>query len=161
MHVHFIFWPITTVSLYPPWMTFRGYIGISVEICVRSITFVLPWHWPIILGSWVYHHEKMCLVHSWSWYDVDLWPQGWICRVYDKALCSSHSFFVLWHSHTMFGMWYDVSRTFMISLWPWALTFELGWVAGRILNEFTHSIVSFSIFNFWQILRCFIMIYFP
>ena len=57
------------------------------------------WHWPIILGSWVHHHEKMCRVHSWSWYDVDLWPQGQICSVYDMALCMSHSFFVLWHSH--------------------------------------------------------------
>ena len=29
--------------------------------------------------------------------------QGQICRVFDMALCSGHSFFVLWHSHTIFG----------------------------------------------------------
>ena len=27
---------------------------LSVEICVRSITFFLLWHWPIILGSWAH-----------------------------------------------------------------------------------------------------------
>ena len=96
------------ICFFIPPMNRNHSVCLSVEICVRSITFVLPWHWPIILGSWVYHHEKMCLVHSWSWYDVDLWPQGRICRVYDMALCSSHSFFVLWHSHTMFDMWDDV-----------------------------------------------------
>ena len=43
-------------------------------------------------GTWVYHHERMCCVPSWSWYYVDLWLQGQIYRVYDMALCSGHSF---------------------------------------------------------------------
>ena len=47
----------------------------------------------------------MCRVHSWSRYDLELWPQGQIYRVYDMALCSGLSFFVLWHSHTLFGTW--------------------------------------------------------
>ena len=34
---------------------------------------------------------------------LELWPQGQIYRVYDMALCSGPSFFVLWHSHTLFG----------------------------------------------------------
>ena len=43
------------------------------------------------------------------------------------ALCSSQSIFVLWYSHTMFGLWDDVSRTFMIFM---TLSFDLyvgGW----------------------------------
>ena len=35
----------------------------------------------------------------------DLWPQGKTCRVNDMALHSGLSFFVLWHSHTLFGTW--------------------------------------------------------
>ena len=45
------------------------------------------------LGTWVYHHEKMCHIHSWSWYNIDLWPRDQY-RVYDMALCLAHSFFV-------------------------------------------------------------------
>ena len=36
----------------------------------------------------------------------DLWPQDQIYRIfYYMDLCLGHSFFVLWHSHTMFGTW--------------------------------------------------------
>ena len=57
--------------------------------------FCLLWHLHTIFGTWVYNHERMCQVHSWSWYDIDLWPQGKIYRVYDMALCSGLSFFVI------------------------------------------------------------------
>ena len=53
--------------------------------------------------TWAYHHERMCQVHSWSWYDIELWPEGQIYRVYDMVLCSGLSFFVLRHSHTSFS----------------------------------------------------------
>ena len=36
----------------------------------------------------------MCQVHSWSWYDLELWLQGQIYRVYDMTLCSGLSFFL-------------------------------------------------------------------
>ena len=77
------------------------FVHLSVQIRVRPITFFLVWHWLTIFGVLVYHHETMCRVHSWSQYDVYLWPQCRIYRVYDMALCKSHSFFVLWHSHAM------------------------------------------------------------
>ena len=51
------------------------------------------------MGFWPW---KMCQVHSWSWYDLERWPKGQIYRVNDMALCSGLSFFVLWHSHTLF-----------------------------------------------------------
>ena len=70
-----------------------------------TCNFCLLWHWHTIFGTLVYHHERMCQVHSWSWYDIDLWPQGQIYRVYDMALCSGLSIFVFWHSHTLFGTW--------------------------------------------------------
>ena len=70
-----------------------------------TCNFCYLWHWHTIFGTLVYHHERMCQVRSWSWYYVDLWSQGQIYRVYDKALCSDFSFFVLWHSNTLFGTW--------------------------------------------------------
>ena len=44
-------------------------------------------------------------IHSWSGYNVDLWPIGQIFRVFNMTSCSGHSFFVLRHSYTIFGMW--------------------------------------------------------
>ena len=81
--------------------------------------------WPVT--SAYYDIVILCFAHGsfttrgeWSWYDVDFWPQGQIHRVYDMALCSGHSFFVLWHSHIMsVSSWYYVSHTFMTSVWPW------------------------------------------
>ena len=158
------------------------------------------WHWHTIFGIWVYHHERMCQVHSSSWYDVDLWPQGQIYMVYDMALCSGLSFFVLWNSHTLFGTWvyhhdtmcrihsctlYDLDHwpqyqnyiftmdvnlarclcfltyayqiwqmavspldnmlwTFLTLVWPWPLTYM--WVAGVSLESF---ISCFYLVLFW------------
>ena len=53
-------------------------VRLSVHIRVRSIVCfcLLVWHWLIIFGTWVYHHERLCRTLSWSWYDVHLWPQG-------------------------------------------------------------------------------------
>ena len=81
--------------------------------------------WPVTSAN--YDIVILCFAHGsittrgeWSWYDVDFWPQGQIHRVYDMALCSGHSFFVLWHSHIMsVSSWYYVSHTFMTSVWPW------------------------------------------
>ena len=70
-------------------------------MCIRDRL----WYWDILFGTWVYHHGGMFLVRLWSCYDVDLWPRGQIYWVYYMALCSGHSFFVLWHSHTMSGTW--------------------------------------------------------
>ena len=58
-----------------------------------TLNFCSLWHWHTIFGIWVYHHERICQVHSRSWYDLELWPQGQNYRVYDMALCSSLSFF--------------------------------------------------------------------
>ena len=76
------------------------YIGITLSVClsvclqirVRPITFFLVRHWLTIFGAWVYHHETMCRVHSWSQYDVYLWLQSRIYRVYEMALCKSAAF---------------------------------------------------------------------
>ena len=83
--------------LYPPWMKFRlvyrNYsVCLSVRLCADSCpvnNLFLVWHWFTIFGTWVYHHEG----HH----------QGQIYRVYDMVLCSGLSFFVLWHSHTLFA----------------------------------------------------------
>ena len=45
--------------------------------------------------------------------------QGQIYRVYDMALCSGTAFFVLGHSHTMFGSWvYHHGTMCHIHSWP-------------------------------------------
>ena len=48
------------------------FIGFLTCFRVRPITFFLVWHWPTIFGTWMYHHQKMCRVHSWSRFNVDL-----------------------------------------------------------------------------------------
>ena len=51
--------------------------------CLRvwSVTFFCFNIGIIIFGNRVYHHEALCLVHSWSQYNVDFWPQSQIYRV--------------------------------------------------------------------------------
>ena len=75
-----------------------GYIEITVcpSVCADSCPahyFFMVWHWLTIFGTWVYHHETMCRVHSLSRYDLELWPQGQIYRVFDMFSCPVHNFF--------------------------------------------------------------------
>ena len=83
----------------------------------------------------------MYRLHSFSRFDIYLWPQGQIYRclsclrvrsvisvcfdtsipylVHDMALCSGHSFFDLWHSHTLFGTWvYHHGTICRVHSWP-------------------------------------------
>ena len=57
--------------------------------------FFMVWHWLTILGTWVYPHKTMCRVHLWSRYDLELWPQGQIYRVFDMFSCPAHNFFLI------------------------------------------------------------------
>ena len=71
--------------------------------------FFLIWHCYTIFGTWVYHHETMCHVSSWSRYD----------------------------SHTIFGTRVspleNVSHIFMTTVWPW----PLAWITKLYFhNEF-------------------------
>ena len=109
IHVPVSYWPHSNV------LAFVMSLCPNCNFCTCN---GLLWHWHTIFGTWVYHHERMCQVHYWSWYDIDLWPQGQIHWVYDKALCSALSFFVLWHSHTLFGTWvYHHGTMCRIHLW--------------------------------------------
>ena len=40
--------------------------------------------WLTIFGTWVYHHERMCSIHSWYGFDINLWPQG---QIYSFLSC--------------------------------------------------------------------------
>ena len=69
----------------------------------------------------------MCHVHSWSRFDVDLWPQGQIYR------------------HTKFwqmgvSQWDNMLCTFLTLVWPWPLTYI--WVARGIVSEFYSQFLS-------------------
>ena len=82
---------------------------------VRPITF-LVWHWLTIFGIWIYHNEKMWHVHSWSRFDVDLWPQGQIQRLLSclhvrpvTSVCFDIGIPYLAH---ILSPWEDVSSTF-------------------------------------------------
>ena len=89
------------VVLCPQCQIYRVLSCLNVRIVICN--FCLLWHWHTIFGTCIYHNEMMCQVHSWSWYDADLWPQGQNYKVYDMVLCSDINFLVLWHSHTLFG----------------------------------------------------------
>ena len=63
-----------------------------VQIRVRPITF-LGLTWLTIFSTLVYIHETICRVHSWSRYDLKLWPKRQIYRVLDMLSCPVHNFF--------------------------------------------------------------------
>ena len=67
--------------------------------------FLGVWHWLTIIGTWVYHHEMICRVYSWSRYYLDLWPQG---QIYRLVSCL--------HVRPVTSVYFD------IGLWPWPLT---------------------------------------
>ena len=79
------------------WITLSGCLSVrlSVHIRVWTITFFMVWHSLITSGTRVYHHKTMCRVHSWSRYDLELWPQSQIYRVFDIFLCPFHNDFYL------------------------------------------------------------------
>ena len=114
-----------------------GYTEIALSICpevclcrfVPAHIFSLLWHWLTIVGTWVYHHEMMCHVHSWSQYYFNLWPQCQIIRVFNMSYClASNLFFLLWHwlNYHIWLMgvspWENVSRTVMILIQSWPVT---------------------------------------
>ena len=68
--------------------------SVCADLCPAH-NFFMVWHWLTIFGTWVYHHETMCRVHSWSRYDLELWPQGQIYRVFDMFSCPAHNFFLI------------------------------------------------------------------
>ena len=60
-----------------------GYIGITLSVrlsvcpsvCADSCpahNFFMVWHWLTIFGTWVYHHETMCRVHSLLHHALDI-----------------------------------------------------------------------------------------
>ena len=110
-----------------------------------------------IFGTWVHHHDRMCQVHSWSWYDIDLWPQGQIYRVYDMALCSGLSFFVLWHSHTLFGTWVyhhgKMCRSSPLTSIS-KLYFQHGFESGKMSLLFDIGIPNFGIWVYYHETTC-------
>ena len=95
-----------------------------------TCNFYLLWHKHTIFGTWVYHHERMCQVYSWSWYDVDLWQvklvgfMTWLCVQASAFLSFGIVILCLSVSSR-----YDVSCTYMnpyheqyqnyISPWIW------------------------------------------
>ena len=120
-----------TISLlYPPRTKFRGvYRNHSVcpsvcpSVCADSCpahNFFMVWHWLTIFGTWVYHHETMCRIHSWSRYDLELWPQAQINRIFDMFSCPAHNFFMVWHWLTIFGTWmYHYQTMCRVHSWSW------------------------------------------
>ena len=116
-----------------------------------SCNFYLLWHKHTKFGTWVYHHERMCRVYSWSWYDVDLWTQGQTCRVYDMALRSGLSVFVLWNSHTLFGTWrYHHGTKCRVHSWTLIMNnikiiFHHGFESGKLSLLFDIGIPHFGI----------------
>ena len=119
-----------------------GYIGITLSVrlsvcpsvCADSClahNFFMLWHWLTIFGTWVYQHETMCRVHSWSRYDLELWPQGQIYRVFDMFSCLAHNFFLDWHWLTIFGTWMYHHQT-MCRLHSWSRFNVDVWPQGQI-----------------------------
>ena len=61
------------------------FLSVCADSCLAH-NFCLVWHCIII---------RWCRVHSWSRYDLELWPQGQIYTVFDMFSCPAHIFFGL------------------------------------------------------------------
>ena len=125
--------------------------------------YFLNWHWLTIFGTWVYHHDDMCQVHSWSWYDIDHWPQGQIYRDYDMALCSDLSFVVLRHSHILFCTWVYHHGTicgvhswtlYDLDLWPQYQNYTGVFESGKMPLLFDIGIPNFGIWVYHHESTC-------
>ena len=124
---------------------FDYHIGFMAKICVQASVL---WHSHTLFGTWVYHHGTMCRVHSWTLYDLDLWPpyQNYSFTMdmsLARCLCS------LRHRHTKFwhigvSPWDNMLRTFLTLVWPWP---TWGWRG--ILTDFTQFLSCFFFCFFW------------
>ena len=94
-------------------------IGFLTCFCVQPIPIfdlTLAYHiWHMGLSPWEDVSSTFMIL-----YDVDLWPQHQIYRVYDIALSSGFSLFVLWHTHTLFGTWVNHHGT-MCHIHTWTM----------------------------------------
>ena len=128
--------------LYPHERSSWRYIEISLSVCPSvcadscpAHNFLWVWHWLTIFGTWVYHHETMCHVHIWSLFDIGLWSQGQIYRVFDMFSCPAHNFFMVWQWLTIFGTWMYHHET-MCHVHSWSrYDLEL-WPQGQIYRVF-------------------------
>ena len=119
------------------------------KIC--ALNFILVWRWLTIFSTWVYHNETVCHVHSWSQYDVALWPQGPINRVFDVFSCLAHNCFFIWHRHSIFGTWvYYHKRTCCVDM---MLTIDLMALCKG------HSFLSFDIVVLYLACECIIIVW--
>ena len=89
-------WPLTSRSNY-------------MSSC-WTCNYCLLWHWHTIFGTWVNYHERMHHDYFWSQYDVDIWPQGRIYRVFDMVLCSL--------AHESIIMGWCITYIHDLDLWP-------------------------------------------
>ena len=104
------------IYLYPRERSSGGYIEITLSVRLSDCPSVCAdscpahklfcvWHWLSIFVTWVYQHETMCRVNSWSRYDLELSPKGQIYRVLDMFLFCFVLIFLVWHWLTIFGTW--------------------------------------------------------
>ena len=120
---------LESMLIIPPWTKFRVYKEITPSfrpsvcpsVCADSSpahNCFLVWHWLTIFGTWVYHHETMCCVYSWSRYDLEVWPKGQIYMVFDWFRVQFITFFD-WQLLTIYGTWV-YHHTTMCRVHPWS-----------------------------------------
>ena len=103
------------------------HMTLTFDLNVKGIS-SLTW---IIFGMWVYHHEKMCHLHSWSLYNLDLDLKVKLIGVFfNMDLWSGYIFIV------------------QTSVTPVKLKI-CGW-RGVSFVSFTHSISSLQFFRIWN-----------
>ena len=132
-------------------MKFREYIGItlsvrlSVYLSVQIRLFFWFWLRLIIFSTWVYRHETMCRIHSWSQFNIDLRPQikfiGFIIWLCVRAtLFLSFDIMMLWLAHQCITIVRCVANIHDLFM---TLTFDLNIKIIYFHNEFeTGKIIS-------------------
>ena len=138
-----------------------------MNLCLGKIVFAL-WHRHTIFGTWVYHHETTCCVHSWPLYDLDIWPiykwGGILSELYSLFLSC-----LIWRLLTIFGTWvyyqdrmgqvHSWSR-YDVELWPQGQIYRfLAWFrALPVTNLFHHmhetTFVLWTLSIWWFNMNC-------
>ena len=133
------------------------FIGFFYMFSCRARNYFLLWHWLPLFSTWFYHHKSMCCIHSWSWYNIDLWPQDQIYMVFGMTICSDHSFFVLLRHHILFGTWVYTHWTmcnifswslYDLDLWPQYQNYIFSpWICFALWHKHTKHVVYFHLFS--------------
>ena len=83
-----------------------------------GLSFFVLCHSYTLFGKCVYHHGTMCRIHSWTLYDLGLWPQ-YQNYIFTMVLSLARSSLFFNKGIPNFGIWMYHHETILTLVWPW------------------------------------------